>query len=84
MRKPTPNEAAMQQLQLTAHGVNPFSKKFTGLKFDEPPMPQAKLAEAQYHMRYRYEEGIQQITRLLMRDGKLSKAQTVSRDPHGP
>lgn len=72
----SPKEAALMQLELTAEGVNPF--EYTGLKFEEPPMPTGKLHEAQYHMRFRYEEGIAQITRLLMRDGKLGKAQNVS------
>lgn len=77
MRDPTPQEIALQQLEMTAHGLDPFAKS-TGYKFEEPPMPQGKLPMAQYHMRYRYEEGIAQLTRLLMRDGKLSKAQNVS------
>lgn len=76
MREPTEQETALQQLEMTAHGLDPF--KFTGYKFEEPPMPQDKIPLAQYHMRYRYEEGISQLTRLLMRDGKLSKAQNVS------
>lgn len=76
MRVPTQRETALQQLQMAAHGVDPF--EFTGYKFEEPPMPQDKLHLAQYHMRYRYEEGISQFTRLLMRHGKLSKAQNVS------
>lgn len=78
MRNPTPNEEARMQLELTANGVNPFDKKFTGLKFEEPEIPQGKLHETQFHMRHRYDEGIDQLTRLLMRDGKLSKAQNVS------
>ncbi|KAJ4415025.1 hypothetical protein N0V82_007607, partial [Gnomoniopsis sp. IMI 355080] len=73
MREPTEQETALQQLEMTAAGLDPF--KFTGYKFEEPPMPQDKLPLAQYHMRHRYEEGISQLTRLLMRDGKLSKAQ---------
>lgn len=77
MRDPTPNEEAVQQLVMTARGFNPFNES-TGLKFQEPPMPMDKLERAQYHMRYRYDEGISLLTRLLMRDGKLSKAQNVS------
>ncbi|KAF3761802.1 hypothetical protein M406DRAFT_95072 [Cryphonectria parasitica EP155] len=76
MRDLTANESAVEQLQMTAHGLDPFGMKYTGYKFEEPPMPKDKLPRAEYHMRYRYEEGISQITRLLMRDGKLSKAQS--------
>lgn len=76
MREATEQETAMQQLEMAAHGLDPF--QFTGYKFEEPPMPEGKTSVAQYHMRHRYEEGISQLTRLLMRDGKLSKAQNVS------
>lgn len=76
MREATQQETAMQQLEMAAHGLDPF--QFTGYKFEEPPMPEGKTDVAQYHMRHRYEEGISQLTRLLMRDGKLSKAQNVS------
>lgn len=71
MREPAANEQAIHQLQQAAYS-------YTGLNFEEPPMPQDKLPVAKYHMRYRYDEGISQLTRLLMRDGKLSKAQNVS------
>jgi small subunit ribosomal protein S7 len=67
MRDLTANEVAINQLQQAAFG----------LKFEEPPMPMDKLEHAKYHMKYRYDEGITQITRLLMRDGKLGKAQNV-------
>lgn len=76
MREATEQETALQQLQMAAHGLDSF--KFTGYKFEEPPMPEGKTHLSQYHMRHRYEEGISQLTRLLMRDGKLSKAQNVS------
>lgn len=76
MRTPTAKEEARMQLELTANGLNPFDRKFTGLKFEEPEIPQGKLHETLFHMKHRYDEGIDQLTRLLMRDGKLSKAQT--------
>lgn len=82
MRDLTERETAIQQLEMAAHGLDPF--KFTGYKFEEPPMPQDKLPLAKYHMRHRYEEGISQFTRLLMRDGKLSKAQRVGFLPAPP
>lgn len=46
----------------------------TGLKF-APPLP---LAAEGYHLKKRYHPVLEQITRLLMRDGKLSVAQRVS------
>lgn len=78
MREPTPKEQALSQLELTALGLNPFDKRLSGLKFGEPEIPQGKLHETKLHMKHRYEEGIIQLTKLLMRDGKLSKAQRVS------
>ncbi|KAG8169944.1 hypothetical protein KVR01_000689 [Diaporthe batatas] len=71
MREPTPGELALSQLELTAIGLNPFG----GFKFGEPEVPVGKLHETKFHMKHRYEEGIIQLTKLLMRDGKLSKAQ---------
>lgn len=90
MREPTPSEEALSQLELTSLGLNPFADKRligvkfeeperrSGLKFGEPEIPLGKLHEAKFHMKHRYEEGITQMTKLLMRDGKLSKAQRVS------
>lgn len=74
MREQTPKEVALSQLELTAIGLNPFG----GFKFGEPDVPMGKLHETKFHMKHRYEEGIIQLTKLLMRDGKLSKAQRVS------
>ncbi|KAJ0109940.1 hypothetical protein J7T55_014742 [Diaporthe amygdali] len=75
MREPTPVEEALAQLELTANGLNPFDKRSGGFKFETPEIPQGKLHETKFHMQHRYEEGIIQLTKLLMRDGKLSKAQ---------
>lgn len=77
MREQTPKEQALSQLELTALGLNPFDKR-SGFKFGQPEIPLGKLHEAKFHMKHRYEEGIIQLTKLLMRDGKLSKAQRVS------
>lgn len=73
-------QGEQSQLSSPEDAATPWRKqhKIAGLKFEAPPMPMAKLREAQYHMKYRYDEGIAQITRLLMRHGKLSKAQNVS------
>ncbi|KUI53431.1 37S ribosomal protein S7, mitochondrial [Cytospora mali] len=75
MRTLSAKEEARMQLELTANGLNPFDRQFTGLKFEEPEIPQGKLHETKFHMKHRYDEGIDQLTKLLMRDGKLSKAQ---------
>ncbi|KAH8763143.1 ribosomal protein S7 domain-containing protein [Diaporthe sp. PMI_573] len=75
MREMTPKEQALTRLELTALGLNPFDKGLSGLKFGEPDIPMGKLHETKLHMQHRYEEGILQFTKLLMRDGKLSKAQ---------
>jgi hypothetical protein len=77
MREPTPTEQALSQLELTALGLNPFDKSMRGLKFGVPDMPVGKLHETKFHMKYRYDEGTEQLTKLLMRHGKLSKAQNV-------
>jgi small subunit ribosomal protein S7 len=85
MREMTPKEQALTRLELTALGLNPFDKGLSGLKFGEPDIPMGKLHETKLHMQHRYEEGILQFTKLLMRDGKLSKAQRVSGLPYpGP
>lgn len=78
MGEPTQEEQAILDLQMAAHGLDP--QEYNGLKFEEPPMPQDKLPRAKYHMRYRYDEGVSQLTKLLMRHGKLGKAQNVSRN----
>lgn len=78
MAQPTQEEQATLQLQMAAHGLDP--QDYNGLKFEEPPMPQDKLPRAKYHMRHRYDEGVSQLTKLLMRHGKLGKAQNVSRN----
>jgi len=43
----------------------------TGLKFDLPPEVMQKAG----NLRYRYDEVVDQITKMLMKDGKLSAAQ---------
>lgn len=73
MVQPSAKDHALSQLELTALGLNPFDVAFTGHKFELPELP----IPGKMHMKYRYEPVIQQLTRLLMRDGKLSKAQSV-------
>ena len=45
-----------------------------GHTFGLPELP----LQSQLHMKHRYDPVVQQVTNLLMRDGKLSKAQRVS------
>jgi small subunit ribosomal protein S7 len=66
----SPNQAAVNQLELVSHGLNGTA----GNKFGIPQLP----LPSKMHMKHRYDPVIAQITRLLMRDGKLGKAQRVS------
>ena len=70
------NVDTLRQLQLASYGLNPFDPDLIGHKFGLPELP----LEKDNHLKYRYSPVIMQITRLLMRDGKLSKAQRVSTD----
>lgn len=47
----------------------------TGLKFQMPPLPLPKTE----HVKHRYDPLVDQFTKLLMKDGKLSMAQKVCR-----
>ena len=68
------NAEALSQLELVAHGLNPFDEGSQGHKFGLPTLP----LSSDMHMKHRYEPVVAQVTNLLMRDGKLSKAQRVS------
>lgn len=48
-----------------------------GLKFDAPTMPMPRQA----HLKHRYDPVVEQVTKLIMRDGKLSVAQRVRPAP---
>ncbi|KAK3945617.1 ribosomal protein S7 domain-containing protein [Diplogelasinospora grovesii] len=65
------NEAALSQLQMVAYGLNPFDVSVEGHKYGLPELP----IPSEMHMKHRYNPVVDQITRLLMQDGKLSKAQ---------
>jgi small subunit ribosomal protein S7 len=67
------NEAALNQLRLIEYGLTPLDPAVEGHKYGLPdlPLPEEKKAK------HRYDAVITQITRLLMRDGKLAKAQRV-------
>lgn len=69
------NAEAIAALQRTAAGEEQFREFEEGLIFDRPvsPTKNDKLQD-------RYHPVVHQITRLLMKDGKLSKAQRVCMD----
>lgn len=68
------NEVALNQLQMVAYGLNPYDSAVEGHKYGLPNLP----IPSQMHMKHRYDAVVSQVTRLLMQDGKLSKAQRVS------
>jgi small subunit ribosomal protein S7 len=76
-RRLTENEIALNQLQQAAYGLNPFDPEVHGHKFGVPALP---IAPDMNHKR-RYDTVVEQITKLLMKDGKLAKAQRVSSCP---
>ncbi|KAK0628856.1 ribosomal protein S7 domain-containing protein [Bombardia bombarda] len=65
------NEQAIGQLQMLAYGLNPFDAAVEGHKYGLPELP----IPSEMHMKHRYDPVVVQITKLLMWDGKLSKAQ---------
>lgn len=73
------NEIALDQLRMIEYGLNPLDPSVEGHKYG---LPEIDLGSRK-HTKHRYDETITQITRLLMRDGKLAKAQRVRGEP-GP
>lgn len=69
------NEHALAQLSMVAYGLNPYDVSVEGHKYGLPELP----IPSDHNLKRRYDPIISQLTRLLMRDGKLSKAQRVSR-----
>lgn len=67
------NDTALAQLELISHGLDPFDVAVDGHKFGLPEKP---LVQGM-HLKNRYEPILAQMTRLIMRHGKLSKAQRV-------
>ncbi|KAK0640883.1 ribosomal protein S7 domain-containing protein [Cercophora newfieldiana] len=65
------NEMALKQLQEAAYGLNTYDPEVHGHKFGVPALP---IAPDMNHKR-RYDTVVEQVTKLLMRDGKLAKAQ---------
>lgn len=68
------NQLALDQLQLAAYGLNPFDTTLVGHKYGLPELP----IPSDMRAKHRYDPVVEQLTRLIMRDGKLSKAQRVS------
>jgi len=65
------NEKALEQLRQASYGLNPYDPAVEGHKYGMP--------EITAHMNHkdRYGPVILQVTKLLMRHGKLAKAQRV-------
>jgi small subunit ribosomal protein S7 len=73
------NEIALDQLQLIQYGVTALDPSTEGHKYGLPELP----LPSPMHAKYRYDAVITQVTKLLMRDGKLAKAQRVSLEARG-
>ncbi|KAK4164556.1 ribosomal protein S7 domain-containing protein [Cladorrhinum sp. PSN259] len=65
------NQIALSQLEMVAYGLNPFNREVEGHKFGLPELP----LPSNMHKNYRYDDIVAQVTRLLMKDGKLGQAQ---------
>jgi small subunit ribosomal protein S7 len=74
------NQLALDQLQMASYGLDPFDPNLVGHKYGLPELPIAPNMRA----KHRYDPVVEQMTRLIMRDGKLSKAQRVSIPPSDP
>jgi small subunit ribosomal protein S7 len=70
------NEVALNQLRMIEYGINALDPAVEGHKYGLPELP----LPSQKHAKHRYDSVISQITRLLMEDGKLAKAQRVRRE----
>ncbi|KAK3316374.1 ribosomal protein S7 domain-containing protein [Apodospora peruviana] len=65
------NKEALRILQQVAYGINPADASIEGHKFGLPELP----LPSDKHVKHRYDPIVDQMTRLLMEDGKLGKAQ---------
>ncbi|KAK3342493.1 ribosomal protein S7 domain-containing protein [Neurospora tetraspora] len=65
------NAAALSQLSEIAYGVKAADVATEGHKYGLPTLP----LPSELHHKYRYSEVVNHATKLLMKDGKLSKAQ---------
>lgn len=67
------NEEALRQLERISYGVESFDSAEVGHKYGVPEVP----IPSGMHLKHRYHPVLEQITNLLMKDGKKSKAQRV-------
>jgi small subunit ribosomal protein S7 len=69
------NLLALGQLEAVADGkhASEFDVSSVGHKFGLPSLP----LPSDSHLKYRYDPVVSQVTNLLMKDGKLSRAQRV-------
>lgn len=67
------NQLALDQLQLASYGLDPFDPTLVGHKYGLPELP----IPSNMRVKHRYDPVVEQMTRLIMQDGKLSKAQRV-------
>ncbi|KAL8358291.1 hypothetical protein RB598_002859 [Gaeumannomyces tritici] len=65
------NEEALRQLERISYGVESFDSAQVGHKYGVPEVP----IPSGMHLKHRYHPVLEQITNLLMKDGKKSKAQ---------
>lgn len=65
------NEKALEQLRQASYGLNPYDPAVEGHKYGMPEIT------ARMNHKDRYEPVVLQVTKLLMRHGKLAKAQRV-------
>lgn len=63
----------MENIAAGGHGNDAVDIESVGHKFGLPALP----LESQNHMKHRYDPLVEQVTNLLMRDGKKSAAQRV-------
>ncbi|KAK4189374.1 ribosomal protein S7 domain-containing protein [Podospora australis] len=65
------HQIALSKLEMVAYGLNPFDVSVDGHKFGLPELP----IPSEMHKSYRYDAVVNLMTKLLMKDGKLAKAQ---------
>ncbi|KAL1841880.1 hypothetical protein VTJ49DRAFT_6479 [Mycothermus thermophilus] len=65
------NEMALNQLRMIEYGLSPLDPAVEGHKYGLPELP----LPSQKNSKYRYDGVVEQLTKLIMKDGKLAKAQ---------
>lgn len=74
------NETALNQLRMIEYGLSSHDPSVEGHKYGVPELP----LPSQKHNKHRYDAVVSQVTRLLMKDGKLAKAQRVRTETFSP